>query len=114
MVDLGLSPLSENLISSAELERPETFYPLHVRVCESCWLAQIPQVVPPDAIFTEYAYFSAYSDSWVEHARRYVDMITDRVGLGPHDFVVELASNDGYLLQHFVAKGIPVLGIDPA
>jgi SAM-dependent methyltransferase len=114
MVDLGLSPLCETLISAEELEQPETFYPLHVRVCESCWLAQIPQVVPPEAIFTEYAYFSAYSDSWVEHARRYVETISGRLGLGENSFVVELASNDGYLLQHFVARGIPVLGIDPA
>ena len=75
---------------------------------------QIPQFVPPDEIFTEYAYFSAYSDSWVEHARRYVEMIIDRADLDRDSLVVELASNDGYLLQHFLPRGIPVLGIDPA
>ena len=92
----------------------EPFYPLHVRVCEACWLVQLPAFVPPSEIFTEYAYFSAYSASWVEHARRYVEMVAERLGLGPESFVVELASNDGYLLQHFVPDGIPMLGIDPA
>jgi SAM-dependent methyltransferase len=92
----------------------EPFYPLHVRACTECWLAQLPSFVPPDEIFREYAYFSAYSASWVEHARAYADMITNRLGLGPESLVVELASNDGYLLQHFLPKGVPVLGIDPA
>ena len=92
----------------------EPFFPLHVRVCRRCWLAQLPAFVPPEEIFDEYAYFSAYSDSWVEHARVYAEMITGRLGLGPESLVVELASNDGYLLQHFVAHGVPVLGIDPA
>jgi SAM-dependent methyltransferase len=114
VVDLGLSPLCENVVRPAELERGEAFYPLHVRVCEHCWLVQIGEFVPPDGIFTEYAYFSANSTSWVDHAARYVDMIVDRLGLGSKSFVVELASNDGYLLQHFLPKGIPVLGIDPA
>lgn len=92
----------------------ERFYPLHVRLCERCLLVQLPELVAPDEIFTEYAYFSAYSTSWVEHARRYVEMITARLDLGPGDLVVELASNDGYLLQHFAGTGIAILGIDPA
>jgi SAM-dependent methyltransferase len=114
MVDLGMSPLCESFVDAASLEQPETFYPLHVRVCESCWLAQLPEVVPPGEIFREYAYFSAYSNSWVEHARSYVELMIERLGLGPESLVVELASNDGYLLQHFVARGVPVFGIDPA
>jgi SAM-dependent methyltransferase len=92
----------------------EPFYPLHVWVCGQCFLVQVEEYVKPEGIFTEYAYFSSYSDSWVAHARAYVDMITERLRLGPQHRVVELGSNDGYLLQHFVAKGIPVLGIDPA
>jgi hypothetical protein len=114
MVDLGKSPLCESFLPSERLETMEPFYPLHVRVCTECWLAQLPSFVPPDEIFHEYAYFSAYSDSWVEHARAYVEMITSRLSLDSQSFVVELASNDGYLLQHFVPKGVPVLGIDPA
>ena len=114
MVDLGKSPLCESFLPADRVEEMEPFYPLHVRVCTTCWLAQLPAFVAPDEIFTEYAYFSAYSDSWVEHSRRYVDMITDRLDLGSESLVVEVASNDGYLLQHFVPKGIPVLGIDPA
>jgi SAM-dependent methyltransferase len=114
MVDLGKSPLCESFLPAGRLEAMEPFFPLHVRVCERCWLAQIPSFVPPEEIFDEYAYFSAYSDSWVEHARAYVDMISERLGLGPDSLVVELASNDGYLLQHFLPKGVPVLGIDPA
>ena len=114
MVDLGKSPLCESFLPADRLETMEPFYPLHVRVCTRCWLAQLPAFVTPDEIFTEYAYFSAYSDSWVEHSRAYVDMITSRLSLGSDSLVVELASNDGYLLQHFLPKGIPVLGIDPA
>ena len=114
MVDLGKSPLCESFLPADRLEAMEPFFPLHVRVCERCWLAQVPSFVPPAEIFEEYAYFSAYSESWVEHARRYVEMITERLGLTAESFVVELASNDGYLLQHFVSDGIPVLGIDPA
>ncbi|HET8741463.1 MAG TPA: class I SAM-dependent methyltransferase [Gaiella sp.] len=114
MVDLGKSPLCQTVLTHDELERGELFYPLHVRVCESCWLAQIPELATPDEIFTEYAYFSAYSDSWVEHARRYVEEMCDRLSLGPDSLVVELASNDGYLLQHFLPKGVPVLGVEPA
>ncbi len=114
VVDLGSSPLCQTVISQERLEAMEPFYPLHVRVCTNCWLAQLPELVTPDELFLEYAYFSGYSDSWVEHARRYVEMITERRSLGPDDLVVEIASNDGYLLQHFLPRGIPVLGIDPA
>jgi SAM-dependent methyltransferase len=114
MVDLGKSPLCESFLTADRLETVEPFYPLHVRVCTRCWLAQLPSFVPPAEIFEEYAYFSAYSDSWVEHARVYVDMISERLALRSDSLVVELASNDGYLLQHFRPKGVPVLGIDPA
>ena len=92
----------------------ERFYPLHVRACQQCWLVQLPSFVAPEEIFTEYAYFSAYSTSWVEHSRRYVEMIRERLALDATDLVVEIASNDGYLLQHFVGTGIPILGIEPA
>ena len=114
VVDLGKSPLCQTVLSVEQLEEGEMFYPLHARACERCWLVQIPEFVPPEGLFEEYAYFSGYSDSWVQHARDYVEMITARRGLGPGSLVVEIASNDGYLLQHFVAGGIPVLGIDPA
>jgi SAM-dependent methyltransferase len=114
MIDLGKSPLCESFLAADRLETMEPFYPLHVRVCTRCWLAQLPSFVPPAEIFTEYAYFSAYSDSWVEHARTYVEMIVDRLSLSSDSLVVELASNDGYLLQHFLPKGVPVLGVDPA
>jgi SAM-dependent methyltransferase len=92
----------------------EPFYPLHAYVCETCFLVQLDEYVSPKEIFSEYAYFSSYSDSWVQHMKRYTGMIIERLSLGPKSFVVEIASNDGYLLQHFVAKGIPVLGIEPA
>jgi SAM-dependent methyltransferase len=92
----------------------EPFYPLRADVCEQCWLVQLERYVTPEAIFTEYAYFSSFSDSWVRHARDYAEAMTDRLALGPDSKVVELASNDGYLLQHFMARGIPVLGIEPA
>ncbi len=113
-VDLGMSPLCESYVSRENLNRVEPFYPLRVYVCDRCFLVQLEEYVSPESIFKEYAYFSSYADSWVEHMRRYADMITDRLGLGPSSFVVEVASNDGYLLQHFVRKGIPVLGIEPA
>jgi hypothetical protein len=113
-VDLGMSPLCESFLAADELDRMEPFYPLHVRVCDACRLVQLNAYVTPDTIFREYAYFSAYSSSWVEHARRYVAGVTDRLGLDSSSFVVELASNDGYLLQHFVGTGIPVLGVEPA
>ena len=113
-VDLGMSPLCESYVAKEKLNHMEPFYPLHVYVCDQCFLVQLQEYVSPAEIFTEYAYFSSYADSWVEHMRRYADMITDRLGLGKESLVVEVASNDGYLLQHFVKKGIPVLGIEPA
>lgn len=113
-VDLGMSPLCERFLRAEELRAPEVFYPLHVLVCERCYLVQLEEFVPPAEIFGEYAYFSSYSDRWVEHARRYVEMITTRLNLGEDDLVVELASNDGYLLRHFVGTGVPILGIEPA
>jgi SAM-dependent methyltransferase len=115
-VDLGSAPPCQRHLAPAELEGPEAFYPLHVRVCHRCFLAQIPEVLPPAAIFGtgDYAYFSSYSDGWVAHARRYAEAAMHRLGLGPHSRVVEIASNDGYLLQHFAARGIPVLGVEPA
>lgn len=114
VVDLGMSPLCESYLRADQLDRMEPFYPLHVRVCARCFLVQLEQYVPPEEIFTEYAYFSSYSDSWVRHARAYALMMIERFGLGPSSLVVEVASNDGYLLQHFVERGIPVLGIEPA
>ncbi len=113
-VDLGMSPLCESFLAAEDVNRMEPFYPLHVRVCDSCFLVQLEQYVAPDEIFTEYAYFSSFSDSWVDHARRYAEQMTGVLGLGPDSLVVELASNDGYLLQHFVAAGIPCVGIEPA
>jgi SAM-dependent methyltransferase len=97
-----------------ELNEMEPFYPLHAYVCSNCFLVQVEEFVSPDEIFSDYAYLSSYSDSWVEHARKYVEMISERLDLGASSQVVEIASNDGYLLQHFVAKGIPCLGIEPA
>jgi SAM-dependent methyltransferase len=113
-VDLGMHPFCESYVSEDKLNQMEPFFPLHVYVCEQCFLVQLHEYVSPADIFTEYAYFSSYADSWVQHAKRYTDMIVDRLTLTPKSFVVELASNDGYLLQHFVAKGIPALGIEPA
>jgi SAM-dependent methyltransferase len=109
-----MSPLCESYVSADKLNHMEPFYPLHVYVCDRCFLVQVDDYVSPEEIFTEYAYFSSYADSWVEHMRRYADMITDRLGLGAGSLVVEVGSNDGYLLQHFANKGIPVLGIEPA
>jgi SAM-dependent methyltransferase len=113
-VDLGMSPLCESYVSADHLDEAESFYPLHVRLCESCLLVQLPAYVPGEDIFSDYAYFSSYSDSWVSHARRYADLMTDRLGLTSDSLVTEVASNDGYLLQHFVARNIPVLGVEPA
>lgn len=114
VVDLGMSPLCQTHITPDMLNQPEPFYPLHVYVCERCLLVQLEEFVPPADIFTEYAYFSSYSDSWVEHARNYVEQMVERFSLDSNSQVIEIASNDGYLLQHFVKKNIPVLGIEPA
>ena len=113
-VDLGMSPLCESYVSAERLDEPEIFYPLHVRQCPSCLLVQLPAYVPGEEIFSDYAYFSSYSDSWVAHAKRFADSMVDRLGLTSDSLVTEVASNDGYLLQHLVAMGIPVLGIEPA
>jgi len=112
--DLGMSPLCENYLESSQLTQMEPFFPLHVYVCERCFLVQLEEYVSPVEIFTEYAYFSSYSDSWLQHVKNYTDMMIERFGINPHSHVVELASNDGYLLQYFVQKGIPVLGVEPA
>jgi hypothetical protein len=113
-VDLGMSPLCESYLAADQLDAAERFYPLHVRICRACLLVQLPAYVPGEEIFSDYAYFSSYSDSWVAHARRYAASMTERLGLGPDSLVTEVASNDGYLLQHFVAAGVPVLGVEPA
>lgn len=109
-----MSPLCETFLEAGQLNEMEPFYPLTVRVCERCFLVQLEEYVSPEDIFTEYAYFSSYSDSWVAHARRYVELMIERFRLTADDLVVELASNDGYLLQHFVAHGFHPLGIEPA
>ena len=115
VTDLGVSPLCESYLSAAQLRQAETFYPLCAYVCEACWLVQVQDFAPPEAIFSEYAYFSSFSDSWVEHARSYAERVVERFNLRRDDaFIVEIASNDGYLLKHFVARGVAVLGVDPA
>jgi 2-polyprenyl-3-methyl-5-hydroxy-6-metoxy-1,4-benzoquinol methylase len=114
VVDLGMSPLCESYVSADHVNHMEPFYPLHVYVCEKCFLVQLEQYVSAESIFSDYAYFSSYSDSWLAHAKAYTDLMVRRFGLGPQSHVVELASNDGYLLQYFVEKKIPVLGIEPA
>jgi len=114
VVDLGATPPCERFLAAAQLDEPEMTYPLHLRVCRDCWLAQVPALITPEDTFTEYAYFSSYSTSWVEHARSFVDSATARLGLGSESYVVEVASNDGYLLRHFVARDIPCLGIEPS
>ena len=114
-VDLGMSPPCEDILTAARADAGETFYPLNVRICERCLLVQLPEYIPPEDIFRDdYAYHSSYSTSWLEHARRYVVQMVERLGLGPDSLVVEVASNDGYLLRHAAALGIPVLGIEPA
>jgi hypothetical protein len=114
VVDLGMSPLCESYVSADQVNHMEPFYPLHVYVCEQCFLVQLEQYVSRESIFSDYAYFSSYSDSWLAHAKAYTDLMVQRFGLGPQSHVVELASNDGYLLQYFVERKIPVLGIEPA
>jgi hypothetical protein len=113
-VDLGMSPLCESYVSQEQLNQMEAFYPLHVQVCAQCFLVQLQEYVSPEDIFTEYAYFSSYSDTWLKHAADYVEMICERLALNQNSLAIELASNDGYLLRNFVRKGIPSLGIEPA
>jgi SAM-dependent methyltransferase len=114
ILDLGMSPLCESFLPADQLDAMEPFYPLRLQLCESCWLVQLPAYVAPEQIFTEYAYFSSFSDSWVTHAARFATATTERLGLDRNSLVVELGSNDGYLLRHFADAGIPVLGIEPA
>lgn len=115
LVDLGQTPLANGYLPDDPAAiSAERSFPLHVMVCNACWLAQTTETVPADAIFThDYAYLSSYSAGWVAHARHYAEAMTARFALGPQSRVVEVASNDGYLLQHFVAMGVPVLGWNP-
>jgi hypothetical protein len=113
-VDLGMSPLCESYLAADQIDAPETFYPLHVLLCDECLLVQLPAYVSGEHIFSDYAYFSSYSTSWVAHAKRYSTEMTAKLGLTADSLVTEVASNDGYLLQHFHAAGIPVLGVEPA
>ncbi|MGE2731538.1 methyltransferase domain-containing protein [Mycolicibacterium vaccae] len=114
VLDLGASPPSQSFLPAERLDSPEPTYPLHLRLCRSCLLLQIPALITSEDTFTEYAYFSSYSDSWVRHAEQYVSETADGLGLGPESFVVEVASNDGYLLQHVQRRGIRCLGIEPS
>ena len=114
VVDLGMSPLCESFLRADQLNKMEPFYPLTVWVCERCYLVQLEEYVTGEEIFSDYAYFSSFSDSWLNHARLYVDQMIDQLELTPRNRVVEIASNDGYLLQFFVKRGIPALGIEPA
>lgn len=115
VVDLGMSPLCQKHVKPEQANEAEKFYPLHAYVCQECWLVQLEEFAAPDEIFSEeYGYFSSFSDSWLEHARLYTELMIDRFGLNSDQLVVEIASNDGYLLQWFVQKGIPVLGVEPS
>lgn len=114
VVDLGATPPCERFLTAEQLGEPEATFPLHLIVCTECWLAQIPPLIDPDDTFTEYAYFSSFSTSWVEHAKRFVDGSVERLGLDEKSFVVEVASNDGYLLKHVVGHGIRCLGVEPS
>lgn len=113
-VDLGAAPPCEAILSPHDAEKGEVAYPLHVRICSECLLVQLPEVIPAEEIFTdEYAYFSSFATSWVDHARRYAVKMTQELALGPNSFVIEVASNDGYLLRHFKDAGVPCLGVEP-
>jgi len=113
-VDLGMSPLCEKFVTPDQLHEPDRLYPLHAWICRDCLLVQLEAVITPGELFSDYAYFSSYSDSWVTHARNYCDAVVGRFSLTDRHRIVEIASNDGYLLQHFAARGLPVLGIEPA
>ncbi|WP_406229655.1 methyltransferase domain-containing protein [Nocardia sp. NBC_01009] len=114
VLDLGATPPCEKFLAAAELDLAEPTFPLHLRLCDECLLLQIPALITPEETFTEYAYFASYSDSWVRHAEAFVTHAIEKLGLGPDSFIVEAASNDGYLLQHAVAAGIRCLGIEPS
>ena len=113
-VDLGMAPLVSAYLTADQLHDPERFYPVHAYVCERCFLVQLPESETPERIFGEYPYFSSVSSSWLEHARAYVEMMVARFGIGPSSQVVEIASNDGYLLQYFKERGVPIQGVEPA
>jgi SAM-dependent methyltransferase len=113
-VALGMSPLCETFLTAEQLDSMEPYFPLHALVCGECFLVQLKEYVGPEHIFKEYAYFSSYSTTWVAHAKAYCEMIRRRCELGANSLVVELASNDGYLLQHFLPLGVPVFGVEPA
>ncbi len=113
-VDLGMSPLCETYPATTDLNHGEIYYPLHVYVCEECWLVQLEEYESAESIFSDYPYFASYSDSWLKHCEKYCIEMTRRFALGEHSFVAEVASNDGYLLQYFVRRQVPVLGIEPA
>ncbi len=112
--DLGVTPLANAYVKPADAGSPDATYPLRAFVCDECWLVQAEAFASPQEIFSDYAYFSSFSDSWVEHARRFADGAIERFGLTARSQVIEVASNDGYLLRHFVSRGIPALGIEPA
>ena len=114
VTDLGMQPLCEERIKPEEINHMEPHFPLKVYVCEKCFLVQVPESVTPDIIYRDYGYYSSYSDTWLEHAKHYVERTIPRFNISKESLVAEIASNDGYLLQYFVAKNIPVIGIDPA
>ncbi|MFQ6611077.1 MAG: SAM-dependent methyltransferase, partial [Fidelibacterota bacterium] len=113
-IDLGVSPLSNSYLTENDLQKVERFYPLHAFVCNNCFLVQLGEYGNPQEIFSDYAYFSSYSTSWLEHAKKYTNSMIGKFGFDKNSKVIEIASNDGYLLQYFKAKGINVLGIEPA
>ncbi len=113
-VDLGMSPLANSYLVAEDLQKMEPHYPLSIYVCENCYLVQLPVFETPEGIFSDYAYFSSFSDSWLKHAKTYTEMMVDRFGYDGKSYVIEIASNDGYLLQYFKEKSIPILGIEPA
>jgi 2-polyprenyl-3-methyl-5-hydroxy-6-metoxy-1,4-benzoquinol methylase len=113
-VELGVSPLANSYLTEEQLQQMEPFYPLHAYVCDACYLVQLNEFESPEQIFSDYAYFSSYSESWLNHAKEYTNLMVERFGLNSNSHVVEIASNDGYLLQYFQKKGIPVLGVEPA
>ncbi len=112
--DLGMSPLSNSYLKPEDLQKMEPFYPLHVYICENCYLVQLPEFQSPEKIFRDYAYFSSYSETWLNHAKVYAQLMIDRFGFTTKSHVIEIASNDGYLLRYFKEKSIPVLGVEPA
>ena len=112
--DLGMSPLSNSYLKPEDLQKMEPFYPLHVYICENCYLVQLPEFQSPEKIFRDYAYFSSYSETWLNHAKVYAQLMIDRFGFTTKSHVIEIASNDGYLLRYFKEKNIPVLGVEPA